>query len=226
MYDILLAEDEQELAGLLGMFLEKAGYRLYMAASGEEALAFLKKETAKLMLVDITLPGMDGFALLREVRRTGGMPVIIISARTGKEDKLNGFELGADDYVEKPVDPDILLAKIKSLLQRSYGIFAGQDIISSGCLTIDRAARRVYKNGEAVELNVKEYELLLLFIRHPGKTLSKEYLFDSVWGADSFSENQTLTVHIRMLRGKLEDDPKNPKHIKTVWGVGYCYEEL
>lgn len=226
MYDILLAEDERELAGLLGMFLEKAGYRLYTAASGEEALAFLKKETAKLLLLDIMLPEMDGFALLREVRRTGGMPVIIISARTGKEDKLNGFELGADDYVEKPADPDILLAKIRSLLQRSYGIFAGQDIISSGCLTIDQAARKVYKNGEAVELNVKEYELLLLFIRHPGKTLSKEYLFNSVWGADSFSENQTLTVHIRMLRGKLEDDPKNPKHIKTVWGVGYCYEEL
>lgn len=226
MYDILMVEDQQELAELLSIYIEKAGYTVQRAVSGEESLACLQRDTAKMLLLDITLPGMDGFAVCREVRKTGSMPILIISARVGKEDKLNGFQLGADDYIEKPVDPDLLVAKIRSLLARSYGAFAKKDMISSGDITIDKSARKVYKNGTVVEMNVKEYELLLLLAENPGKTLDKNFLFNRIWGADSFSENQTLTVHIKMLRDKIEDDPKKPRHIKTVWGVGYCYEEI
>lgn len=226
MYDILMVEDEEELAELLSIYIERAGYKVQRAASGEEALTCLQKESAKLILLDVTLPGMDGFAVCREVRKTGSVPILIISARVGKEDQLNGFRLGADDYIEKPVDPDLLLAKINSLFARIYGAMAEKDVLQSGSLMIDRAAHKVYKNKSPLELNVKEYELLLLLAENPGKTLDKDFLFDQIWGADSFSENQTLTVHIKMLRNKIEEDPKKPERIKTVWGVGYRYEEL
>lgn len=226
MYDILMVEDEKELANLLSIFIEKAGYTVHRAASGEEALACLEKEQAKLLLLDITLPGIDGFTVLREVRKVGSVPVLIISARVDKEDKLNGFQLGADDYIEKPVDADLLIAKIRSLLLRTYGTFSQKEMLVSGAITIDKSARKVFKDGNDVELNVKEYELLLLLAENPGKTLDKEYLFNKVWGIESFSENQTLTVHIKMLRNKIEDNPRKPVRIKTVWGVGYCYEEV
>lgn len=226
MTDILLVEDEAELAGLLRIYMEKAGYTVQWAVSGEEALDFLHKDTAKMLLLDITLPGMDGFAVCREVRRNGSVPVLIISARVGKEDQLNGFRLGADDYMEKPVDPDLLVAKIGSLFARAYRASVEKDVLYSGSLMIDRSARRVYRDKVPVELNVKEYELLLLLAENPGKTLDKDYLFDQIWGADSFSENQTLTVHIKMLRNKIEEEPKKPTRIRTVWGVGYCYEEI
>lgn len=226
MTDILMVEDETELAELLRIYLERAGYTVRTVSSGEEALDWLQREKAKLLLLDITLPGIDGFAVCREVRRTGSTPVLIISARAGKEDQLNGFRLGADDYIEKPVDPDLLAAKIGSLFARTYGVLSEKDILYSGSLVIDQSARMVYKNKIPIELNGKEYELLLLFAQNPGKTLDKDYLFNCIWGADCFSENQTLTVHIKMLRNKIEENPKKPQRIKTVWGVGYCYEEL
>lgn len=221
-----MVEDEEELAGLLRIYMEKAGHAVAWVASGEEALLWLQREKVKLLLLDITLPGMDGFAVCREVRRAGSTPVLIISARVGKEDQLNGFRLGADDYIEKPVDPDLLVAKISSLFARAYGIASEKEILYSGNLMIDKSAHRVYKDKMPVELNAKEYELLLLMAENPGKTLDKEFLFNRIWGADSFSESQTLTVHIKMLRNKIEENPRKPERIKTVWGVGYCYEEL
>lgn len=226
MYDILMVEDEEELAGLLRIYMERAGYAVEWVASGEEALAWLQREKVKLLLLDITLPGTDGFAVCREVRRVNSTPILIISARVGKEDQLNGFRLGADDYIEKPVDPDLLVAKISSLFARAYGIASEKEILYSGNLMIDKSAHRVYKDKMPVELNAKEYELLLLMAENPGKTLDKDFLFNRIWGADSFSESQTLTVHIKMLRNKIEENPKKPERIKTVWGVGYCYEEL
>ena len=226
MCDILMVEDEPELADLLSIYIEKAGYKVQRASSGEEALARLEKETAKMLLLDITLPGIDGFAVCREVRKTGSMPILIVSARAGKEDQLNGFRLGADDYIEKPVDPDLLVAKINSLFTRTYGIPAEKEVVYSGSLMIDKSSRKVYRNKLLLELNIKEYELLLLFVENPGKTLDKEFIFNRIWGADSFSENQTLTVHIKMLRNKIEENPKKPERIRTVWGVGYCYEEI
>lgn len=226
MYDILMVEDEEELAKLLKLYIEKAGYTVQWAVSGEDALSCLQRDSAKMLLLDITLPGIDGFTVCHKVRKTGSVPILIISARVGKEDQLNGFRLGADDYIEKPVDPDLLVAKISSLFARTYGVLAEKDYLYSGCLMIDKSARKVYKNNIPIELNIKEYELLLLLAENPGKTLDKDFLFNQIWGADSFSENQTLTVHIKMLRNKIEENPKRPQCIKTVWGVGYCYEEL
>lgn len=226
MKDILLVEDQKELADLIRIFLEKEGYSVCHTCSGEEALAYLSAHKAKLMLLDLMLPGIDGFAVCRRVREKWNLPIVILSARAGRSDKLNGYELGADDYVEKPVDIEILTAKVKVMLQRASSPTGSQDIIKSGALTLHQGARKVYKNGNLIEMNVKEYDLLSLFVKNPGKTLHKDYIFGKIWGIDSNSENQTLTVHIKMLRSKIEEDSRKPKRVQTVWGVGYRYEEI
>lgn len=225
MDTILLIEDNLELASLLQAFLKKEGFLCYHATSGEEGITWLERHKAKVILLDIMLPGIDGFAFCKHVRHTSDTPILIISARSTKEDKLMGFDLGADDYMEKPIDPDILCAKVRALINRVPKILATQ-VIHSGKLKIDKMAHKVYLNKQLLDLNVKEYELLLLLVENTGKTLQKEYLFNQIWGNDCMSENQTLTVHIKMLRSKIESDPRNPKRIETVWGVGYRYEEI
>lgn len=224
--DILLVEDNKELSDLIGMFLKKDGYVVKMAKSSEEALDFLKEDKAKLILLDIMLPGMDGFGFCAKVREASNIPIIIMSAKVDKEDKLNGFLQGADDYLEKPVDIDILRAKIGALMKRNYELKQENTLLQSGAVTIDKDAKQVFFHGKELSLTVKEYELLLLLAENPGKTINKDFLFNEVWGMDSFSENQTLTVHIKMLRDKIEDNPAKPVRIKTVWGVGYRYEEV
>ena len=177
MKDILLVEDQEELAELIQIFLEKEGFTVLLAGTGEQAVEYLKEQQVKLLLLDIMLPEMDGFAVCRAVREKGNMPVLIMSARAGRDDKLTGYELGADDYMEKPVDPEILTAKVRALMQRAYGTFAESDILSSGAITIDTVSRKGYLNGKELDLNGKEYELLLLFLKNPGKTLLKDYIF-------------------------------------------------
>ena len=178
-----------------------------------------------MIILDLMLPGMDGFGFCAAVRKISNTPIIILSARVEKEDKMNGFAQGADDYVEKPVDIDLLLARISALMRRNDDLKKGSTLIHSGAISIDKDTRQVFFHEKELTLTVKEYELLLLLIQSPDRTLSKEYLFNQIWGADSFSENQTLTVHVKMLRDKIEEEPKNPKRIKTVWGVEYRYEE-
>ena len=150
----------------------------------------------------------------------------MMSAKSAKSDKLMGFELGADDYMEKPIDPDILCAKIRAILSRHAKEKTEDSIVHSGSLCIDVAAHKVFLKNKLLDLNVKEYELLMLFIENTGKTLHKDYLFNQIWGMHSESENQTLTVHIKMLRSKIEEDSRHPKRIQTVWGIGYRYEEV
>ncbi|MBQ6885915.1 MAG: response regulator transcription factor [Lachnospiraceae bacterium] len=225
MVDILLVEDYEELNELIRLFLERDGYSVKSVFSGEEALAFLEADKAKLVILDVSLPQMDGFAVCAALREKSNVPVIFLSARVDKEDKINGFQQGADDYVDKPVDMDILCAKVTALMRRNYDLKQENAIIHSGAVTIDKEAKQVFLDKKEIAVTVKEYELLLLLVENPGKTLNKDYMFHQIWGVDSFSENQTLTVHIKMLRDKIEENPKEPKRIKTVWGVGYKYEE-
>lgn len=226
MTDILLVEDQQELNTLMCTFLERAGYQVEGACSGEEALQFLEANQAKLVILDVMLPGMDGFAVCSAIREVSSVPILFLSARVEKEAQMNGFMAGADDYVEKPVDMDILLAKVMALMKRNYDLKQKNILLHSGDLSIDKEKRQVFLKQKEIVLTIKEYELLLLLVENPGKTLHKDFLFDKVWGMDSFSENQTLTVHIKMLRDKIEEDTKHPKRILTVWGVGYKYEEI
>lgn len=226
MVDILLVEDNKELAGLMSTFLIRDGYSVYCAMNGEKAEEFMAYDNARLVILDIMLPGIDGFAVCSYIRKRGDIPIIILSARIDKEDKMNGFLLGADDYLEKPIDIDILSAKIKALFKRYYDVHESSANIKSGDIVINRDTMTVTYKGNALNLTIKEYDLLLLFALNKGKILNKDFIFNTIWGADSDSENQTLTVHIKMLRDKIEEDSKNPMRIKTVWGVGYRYEEI
>ena len=222
MTDILIIEDNKELADLLCDFLRAENYTVSVAETGEKALSLYEKYGARLVVLDIMLPGIDGFAVCKKIRKESNTPILIVSAKTEKEDKLNGFVLGADDYIEKPYDIDIMLAKIAGIFKRRYAL----DEVICGDIKINKVRRTVCKNDVQIEMTAKEFDLLVLLIENMGKTLTKEYLFNQIWGSDSFSEQQTLTVHIKWLRQKIEDDPKNPKHIQTVWGVGYKYESI
>ncbi len=222
MTDILIVEDNKELSDLLCDFLRAENYTVSVAETGEKALSLYEKYGARLIVLDIMLPGIDGFAVCRKIREESNTPIIIVSAKTEKEDKLNGLVLGADDYIEKPYDIDIMLAKIGGIFKRRYAV----DEIIEGDICVNKISRTVRKNDTLVEMTAKEYDLLVLLMENKGKALSKEYLFNQIWGSDSFSEQQTLTVHIKWLRQKIENDPKNPQKILTVWGVGYKYESV
>ena len=220
MVDILIVEDNSELCGLLYEFLRAEGYVVSSADSGEKALALYEKYGARLVLLDINLPGIDGFSVCKRIRARENTPIIILTARGDKEDKLNGIVLGADDYIEKPYDIDILIAKIKGIFKRRLAI----DVITDGDIALDLANETVTKNGELLNMTAKEFELLRLLIENKGQTITKQMLFDRIWGTDSESEPQTLTVHIKWLREKVEPDPKAPTRILTVWGKGYRWE--
>lgn len=220
MTDILIVEDNKELGNLLGDFLKADGYTVCLVESGEEAINYIDKKQVSLLLLDIMLPGMDGFAVCSTIREKHNIPIIIVSAKVDKEDKLNGLILGADDYIEKPYDIDILLAKIRGIFIRRFE----SDLIRDGNLRIDKIKRIAYCNEKQLSLTAKEYDLLLLLLENKGKTLKKEWIFNKIWGFDSFSEMQTLTVHIKWLRQKVEEEPSKPVRISTVWGVGYRFE--
>ena len=219
MTDILIVEDDKELAELLTDFLRAEGYTVSAVNSGERAVQLFEKYGVRLVVLDINLPDVNGFAVCSKLREKADMPILIVSARTDKEDKLNGFDFGADDYIEKPYDIDILLAKIKGIFRRRYQ----REILSADGVTLNLADRTVNIDGQNVDLPAKEFDLLALLIENQGKALKKEYLFNTVWGSDSDSELQTLHVHINRLRQKLGDDPKNAKRLLTVWGVGYKF---
>ena len=209
MLDILIVEDNKEIGILLCDFLRKENYTVSVARTGEKALEIYEKYGARVIVLDIMLPGMDGFAVCSKIRETSNTHILIASARVEKNDKLKGLNLGADDYIEKPYDVDILIAKIKGIFKRKYG----QEEIVAGNIRLNTVQQSVYVDGQKKEVTEKEFELL-----------KKEYLFNTVWGSDSDSEIQTLTVHIKRLREKIEEEPKKPRHIMTEWGVGYRFE--
>ncbi len=220
MIDVLVVEDNQEIGELLADFLISEGYDCYLAQTGEEGLEVFIDEGAKLVILDVLLPGIDGFAICTQIRKKSNTPIIFLSAKDTKEDKLNGIMSGADDYIEKPYDIDILLAKIKGIFDRRYQ----SDTVIDGNIKIDKENHIVYVNNEIKEMTSKEIELLSWLIENKHKVLKKENIFNRIWGINSDSELQTVTVHINRLREKIERDPKNPDKIKTIWGVGYRYE--
>ncbi len=219
MTDILIVEDNRELAEVLCDFLRAENYTVSVASNAEKALSLYQRYGARLVVLDIMLPGEDGFSVCEKIRAGSNTPILIVSARTGKEDKLLGLNLGADDYIEKPYDIDIMLAKISGIFRRRYA----RDELTDGRIRVNRVSRTVYRDDEPLEMTAKEFDLLVLLMENSGRTLTKEYLFNTIWGSDSFSEQQTLTVHIKWLRQKIEEDPKRPQKILTVWGVGYRY---
>lgn len=220
MPDIIIVEDNKEIGTLLCDFLRRENYTVSLADTGEKALSIFEQYGAKLLVLDIGLPGLDGFSVCSRIRETSNTHILIASAKTDKESTLKGLQIGADDYISKPFDVDILIAKINGIFKRKY---AREEIICNN-LKLNTVMQTLTVEGKAVSVTEKEFQLLRLLVENKGITLKKEYLFNSVWGSDSESEPQTLTVHIKWLREKTEKDPKKPEHIITVWGTGYRYE--
>ena len=224
MRDILIIEDNAELGTLIGDFLRREGYQTDHALSAEEGLAMLERETYKLLLLDVMLPGRDGFTALSEIRRSRSMPVLMMSAKTDDESKIMGMEIGADDYVEKPFSMRVLCSKIRAVMRRAYDI-TDKQVISVGGITVDIGSRRVFRNEQEIPVKGKEFDLLVFLMQHKGQAMRKETIFDEVWGADCYSEMSSLSVYISWLREKIEDDPRNPALIQTVYKVGYRFGE-
>lgn len=220
MIDVLIVEDNPEISALLCDFLRKENYVVSVAPTGEKALELYEVYGARLVVLDVMLPGMDGFAVCSKIRESSNTHILIASAKNEKDDKLKGLNLGADDYVEKPFDVDILLAKIRGVFKRK---FAREEIVE-GDLKLNTVRGTLEVRGKPVDMTEKEFELLKLLIENKNVTLKKEYIFRTVWGSDSETELQTVTVHVKRLREKTERDPRQPEHIKTEWGVGYRFE--
>jgi DNA-binding response OmpR family regulator len=232
---ILVVDDEATVREVVRKYLEHEGYRVAEAATGTEALAYLREQRPDLIVLDLMLPGMDGFAITRSVRNANeyaplkvdnDIPIIILTARTSELDRIAGFELGADDYVVKPFSPRELVARVKAVLRRSGTIPSEADekplLLSD--LSIDPRSREVKVRDMIVVLTVKEFELLWWMARHPHQVFSRSQLLNQIWGYEFYGDESTVTVHIRRLREKIESNPSEPTYIQTVWGVGYKFE--
>ena len=222
MTDVLIIEDDDELRGLLADFLEAEAYKSVAVATAEEGMAFLEEDPVRIILLDLMLPGIDGFTACTSIREHKDIPIIMMSARSDDESKLLGYKLGADDYIEKPVSIPILTAKIKALIHRSETLLDTKAKLEYGYISIDTGKRAVYIDGQECDIRGKMYDLLLYMMENQGRLLEKDELYDAVWG-DAFVEQATLNVHVRWLRERLEEEPNSPKIIKTVWRKGYIF---
>ncbi|MCR5804359.1 MAG: response regulator transcription factor [Clostridia bacterium] len=225
MTDILIVEDNEELGTLIRDFLKREGYSVTWKTTGEQGILALKEDKFRIMLLDVMLPGFDGYETLRIIRKDMGLPVLMMSARNDDQSKILGLDVGADDYIEKPFSIPVLSSKIKAILRRNYGMQEERKELSYKDIRVDLDDMTVRKGDKVISVNGKELDILIYFLKNPDKVIHKEALFDAVWGSDCISEMSTLTVYIRWLREKLEDDPKNPKYIHTVWRVGYKFGE-
>jgi DNA-binding response OmpR family regulator len=224
---ILVVDDEATIVEFVRINLEKAGFTVLSAGDGDTALALATSERPDLIVLDVMLPGRDGFEVCRELRRTSSTPIIMLTARDEDIDKILGLELGADDYITKPFNPRELVARIKAILRRvdRSGKMDGR-VIARGRLQLDLDRHQVTAGGRLVDLTPKEFELLELLMNNPGRVFSRETLLERLWGYDFFGDSKTVDVHIRRLREKVEEDPSSPTHILTVWGVGYKFREF
>lgn len=223
MTDILIVEDNEELGALIRDFLVRDGFTVTWKTTGEDGLSALKEDKYRLMLLDVMLPGFDGYETLRILRKDLGLPVIMMSAKNDDQSKILGLDVGADDFIEKPFSFPVLSSKIKAILRRNYDASEERKELSYKDIKVDLDDMTVRKGDKVIPVNGKELDILIYFLKNPEKVIHKEVLFNAVWGTDCISEMSTLTVYIRWLREKLEDDPKNPEYIHTVWRVGYKF---
>jgi phosphate regulon transcriptional regulator PhoB len=225
MGTILIVEDEPDIADLVKYHLEKAGLPARVVGDGKQALELILREPPDLVVLDLMLPGLDGLELCRRLRgspATRGIPVIMLTAKAEEVDRIVGLEMGADDYVPKPFSPRELVARVKAVLRRAAAPPEPSEApVMVGSVRLDPVRHEVTKNGEPVPLSAMEFRLLEFFLRHRGRVYSRTQLLDQVWGQDRFVEPRTVDVHIRRLREKIEDDPRNPALILTVRGLGY-----
>lgn len=228
---VLVVDDDPTVAEVVAGYLDRAGHDVARAADGPSALTQFALRQPDLVVLDLMLPGMDGFEVCRLMRERGGpVPVIMLTARGDEEDRVLGLETGADDYVTKPFSPRELVLRVESVLRRARlpvpapGTSPTARVLRAETLTLDPTARRATREGSELALTLREFDLLAFFLRHPGRAFSREELMREVWGWD-FGDLSTVTVHVRRLRAKVEHDPARPRLIQTVWGVGYRLTE-
>jgi DNA-binding response OmpR family regulator len=218
---VLVVDDEPIVREVVVRYLEREGYATLEADDGDDARALVERESPDLVVLDVMLPGTDGLELCRWIRSRSELPVIMLTARGEEADRIVGLELGADDYVTKPFSPRELAARVRTVLRRARSGASASERLEFGDVELDAATRDVRKGGVEVRLTAKEFDLLWFLASHPRRVFGRDQLMSRVWGYEAALDTGTVTVHVRRLREKIEDDPSEPRHLQTVWGVGY-----
>jgi DNA-binding response OmpR family regulator len=221
MTTILVVDDEPIVRDVVVKYLEREGFSTLEASDGGRARSLVERSAPDLVVLDVMLPGTDGLELCRWIRARSAVPVILLTARGEEADRIVGLELGADDYVTKPFSPRELAARVRTVLRRAQPGETRAERLSFGDVELDAATRDVRKAGRPVQLTLREFDLLCFLARHPRRVFSRDQLMSRVWGYEAAVDTATVTVHVRRLREKVETDPSNPRHLETVWGVGY-----
>lgn len=226
--NILVCDDDKEIVGAISIYLENDSYTVFKAFNGQEALNIIEEKKIHLIIMDIMMPQMDGLRATMKIREKNNIPVILLSAKSEDTDKILGLNMGADDYITKPFNPLELLARVKSQLRRytSLGnMEIERNVYISGGLIVDDERKSVTVDGEEVKLTPVQYKILLLLLKNAGKVFSIDEIYENVWSEEAFNAENTVAVHIRKIREKIEIDPKNPEYLKVVWGIGYKIEK-
>ena len=231
MYNVLVCDDDREIVEAIEIYLSQEGYKVLKAYDGEEALKVLDREKVDLLIIDVMMPKLDGIRATLKIREKKNMPIIILSAKSEDADKILGLNVGADDYMTKPFNPLELTARVKSQLRRYTQLgstidTSNQAVYAVGGLSIDDEQKEVTVDGEPVRLTPIEYNILLLLVKNQGKVFSIDQIYESIWNEDAIGVDNTVAVHIRHIREKIEINPKEPRYLKVVWGVGYKIEKL
>lgn len=229
MYHILLCDDEEDILYALKIYLENPEYVFHEAHTGREAVRIVKEQPIELILMDIMMPELDGISAMQEIRKFSNAPIILLTAKSEDIDKIVGLNAGADDYITKPFNPMEVSARVKSQLRRYIqlgGNAAADHVLENGGIRLNEESREVYLDGQEISLTPKEYEMLRLFMEHPGKVFSPMEIYRYVWKEEAIGSESTVSVHIRHLREKIEINPAEPRYIKVVWGQGYKMESI
>lgn len=231
MYNVLVCDDDREIVEAIEIYLSQEGYKVLKSYDGEEALKVLDREKVDLLIIDVMMPKLDGIRATLKIREKKNMPIIILSAKSEDADKILGLNVGADDYMTKPFNPLELTARVKSQLRRYTQLGStidksNQAVYAVGGLSIDDEQKEVTVDGEPVRLTPIEYNILLLLVKNQGKVFSIDQIYESIWNEDAIGVDNTVAVHIRHIREKIEINPKEPRYLKVVWGVGYKIEKL
>ena len=231
MYNVLVCDDDREIVEAIEIYLSQEGYKVLKAYDGEEALKVLDREKVDLLIIDVMMPKLDGIRATLKIREKKNMPIIILSAKSEDADKILGLNVGADDYMTKPFNPLELTGRVKSQLRRYTQLGStidksNQAVYAVGGLSIDDEQKEVTVDGEPVRLTPIEYNILLLLVKNQGKVFSIDQIYESIWNEDAIGVDNTVAVHIRHIREKIEINPKEPRYLKVVWGVGYKIEKL
>ncbi|RHQ77021.1 DNA-binding response regulator [Blautia sp. AF22-5LB] len=231
MFNILVCDDDKEIVDAIDIYLSQEGYHILKAYDGLQAIEIMKKEEVHLILLDIMMPNLDGIRATRKIRETSSVPIIMLSAKSEDMDKILGLNIGADDYITKPFNPLELIARVKSQLRRytQLGNLATEEkeaVYVCGGLVVNDDLKTVTVDGEPVKLTPIEYNILVLLIKNQGKVFSIEQIYENIWNEEAIGADNTVAVHIRHIREKIEINPREPRYLKVVWGIGYKIEKM